>query len=153
MSGQRVFVIAGLFAVSAVAVGVACGTASPVLYGVGDATPAVTGTGIVSTLIAAISGSSGLWMLLKLAFPKVAPIIDAASELIKDTKAVEGGADIVSSLLGGHLDPAEIGELTALLFVHLERAKSSDKEGADMAYALIQHIKEFDPPRGNNAKK
>lgn len=153
MTGQRAAIVACLFALSVAGAGIACGTATPVLYGVGEATPAVTGTGVVSSLIAALSGGAGIWTLIKTVFPKAGPIIDIAKPLITDRKAIEGGADIVSSLLGGRLDPAEIGELTAMLFVHLERVKADDKEGADKAYELIQHIKELQSQKGNNAKK
>lgn len=153
MNGQKAIIVACLFALSVAGVGVAAGTATPVLYGVGEATPAVTGAGVISSLIAAISGSAGIWTLLKSAFPKAAPIIDIARPIVTDPKIVDGGVDIVSSLLGGRLDPAEIGELTALYFVHLERAKSDDKDGADKAYELIQHIKELQSQKGTNAKK
>lgn len=153
MTGQRAAIVACLFALSVAGVGVACGTATPVLYGVGEATPTVTGTGVLSSLVAALSGGAGIWTLVKAVFPKAAPIIDIARPIISDTRTIEGGADIVSSLLGGHLDPVEIGEITALLFVQLERVKANDKEGADKAYELIQHIKELESQKGNNAKK
>ena len=57
--------IAGLFVVSLIGVGITAGTVTPVAYGAGELTPGVGITGIIGTLTALISGAGGLWTLFK----------------------------------------------------------------------------------------
>lgn len=83
-------IIATCFAVSAISIAVASGTITPVAYGVGEATPGVTGTGIVSILTALISGAGGLFALLK-----SSPLVtDFAKNTLNDlsTKNISGVA-------------------------------------------------------------
>ena len=57
--------VASLFGISAISVGVLCATGSPVAYGVGEATPPVVGVGVVSLLTALMSGAGGLFALFR----------------------------------------------------------------------------------------
>lgn len=130
-----------LFGVCGISIAVASGTASPVVYGLGEATPGVTATGIVSALTALLSGSGGIWALLKSLAPQAGNVIDVLKPVIENRQVIDSGKDVVETLLGGRFDPLELSEQAALLFVQLERSKADDKEGADLAFQLMQHVK------------
>ena len=79
MNGISKAVVAVCFGVSAVSAAVFAGTASPVMYGVGEATTGVTATGIISSIMALISGGGGLFALLR--SPSV---IDAGRSIVSN---------------------------------------------------------------------
>lgn len=58
-------VVAGGFVVAVIGAGIACGTFVPVAYGAGEATPGVTGTGILGTLMTLVGGATSFFQLFK----------------------------------------------------------------------------------------
>ena len=131
-----------LFGVCAASLVVASGTASPVVFGIGEATPPVAATGVLSSLIALISGGGGIWALLKAISPQAGKVISVLDPFVNDKKIVDGASEFVQSIFGGKLDAATLSEEAALLFVSVCRVKAGDADGKDQAFALLQHIRE-----------
>lgn len=61
---NRALIAVGLV-VAVVGAGIAAGTFVPVAYGAGESTPAVTGTGIIGTLMTLIGGATSFFHLFK----------------------------------------------------------------------------------------
>lgn len=111
-------VVACFFACLA-SVGVAAGTATPVLYGAGEATTSVTATGVLSTLTALVSGAGGLFALLR-----SSPLGDFAKGAIGNLASRDVGGSVLdaafvtiaATLLAkrGSIDPTMLAELGAL---------------------------------------
>ena len=131
-----------LFGVCPASLVVASGTATPVVYGLGEATPTVAATGVLSSLIALISGGGGIWALLKSISPQAGRVISVLDPLVSDKKIVDGASEFVQSIFGGKLDAATLSEEAALLFVSICRIKAGDAKGKDDAFTLLQHIRE-----------
>jgi len=61
---NKALVAAGMV-IAVVGAGIACGTFVPVAYGAGEATPGVTGTGILGTLMTLVGGATSFFQLFK----------------------------------------------------------------------------------------
>lgn len=61
---NKALIVSG-FVVAVLGAGIAAGTFVPVAYGAGENTPAVTGTGIVGTLMTLIGGATSFFQLFK----------------------------------------------------------------------------------------
>ena len=112
-------VVAVCFGVSAVSAAVFAGTASPVMYGVGEATTGVTATGIISSIMALISGGGGLFALLR------SPgVIDAGRSIVSDFTSGDKSALVVDAAFvtiagailakKGSIEPTLLADLGAL---------------------------------------
>jgi hypothetical protein len=139
-----------LLGLSAVSLVVASGTASPVVYGVGEATPAVAATGLISSLIAILTGSGGVWALLKTVAPHSAkyiellkPVADVVKPVISDVGVKDTAMRFVEEIFGGTLDASTLTEEGALLFVGVCRLKAGDRDGKDKTFELLEHIREL----------
>jgi len=135
-------VVAGCFLTALVSVGVCVGTIQPVAVGYGAPTTGVTATGIVSLLTTLLSGAGGIIALLKGSAPNV---LDLGKKLIDggvDDKLIGGSLGFFESLFDPSNDVTEKMEEGATLCVCMARAKDGDAVGKDLAFSLLQHIRE-----------
>ncbi len=134
-------VAASCFLLAIISAAVCAGTATPVAYGVGEATAGVSATGIVSLITTLLGGAGGLWALLRKAAPSV---VDVVGPLIGgvDKQVVEGGANFFESLFDPEHEVGEKAEDGACLYLVFARAKAGDAVGKDLAFALSQHVRE-----------
>ena len=99
-------------------------------YGLGEATAPVTATGVLSALIAAITGGGGIWSIW--------------AQFRSNSKGlIDTGKGLIEKAIGGNFGLDESSE-TALLLVSVERIRAGDAEGKDLAFELIQHIRKFE---------
>lgn len=133
-------IASGCFLLAVISAAVCAGTATPVAYGLGEATTGVSATWIVSAITTLLGGAGGLWALLRKAAPAV---LDVARPFIGgDQRLVNGGVEFVASLFDEKNDISEDMERGAILLICHARSKSLDKAGTDAAFELLQHITE-----------
>lgn len=93
---------------------VAAGTWSPVLFGVGEVTPRVSGTGWVSTLLSVVSGLGGAWAIFQKGSGPIADLLKSSPQLAALlTKAGIDPAKILSLLSSGK--NTDINEIIKLI--------------------------------------
>lgn len=61
---NKALIVSG-FVVAVIGAGIAAGTFVPVAYGAGEATPGVTGTGMLGTLMTLIGGATSFFQIFK----------------------------------------------------------------------------------------
>lgn len=99
MNQKATIIVSGAVCIASVATLFATG--SPVAFGVGEATPPVVGTGIVSLLTALASGATAIWKLFQSTGPN--SILDAV-ELLRPvltgkTSLPEGAVRVALTIL------------------------------------------------------
>lgn len=135
-------VVIGCFTAALISVGVCVGTIQPVAVGYGTASTGVTATGVVSLLTTLLSGAGGLFALLRKTAPNV---LDLGKKILDggvDDKLIGGSLGFFESLFDPANDVTEKMEEGATLCVCMARAKDGDAVGKDLAFSLLQHIRE-----------
>lgn len=133
--GNKLLVV-GCFAVCLASVATFSATASPVAFGVGEMTASVTATGIISSIMALLSGAGGLWALLG----KVGNALGITSD--KTDLAQRVINDVTGDIKGG--DYLGVAENAAMVALMANRAKKKDVAGFKLISDYAVHVWSFD---------